>query len=548
MSSCGIRVESQNSRKQTFQYNNGVISKLPAFLQYFLAALPVLFLLWLMIGPRWGAHKAGPLSWLVCAIIAWLAFGLNLDVLWVSQARGLLLALYVLAVLWPALLLYNIVNRSGGIRALAGGLEGVIADRGLLLVVVAWAFSSLLEGLAGFGLPVAVVSPLLVALGVDPVLSVAAVAVGHAWSVTFGDMGVIFQTLAGVVKMEPAVLAPTAAGMLGAACLACGLAAARLLGQGKQWPRVIILALLMAGVQYGLAVSGLAPLGALGAGLSGILGAIQLARRPRMHELGTQKLREVPLPGEKRMFTPALGGALGSYGGLAVLMTAIAWPGPLRSLLYPVLWQAKFPAVQTLAGFIIPAGTGQAFRPLVHPGTALFLAALVTYAVFRFRRFGGRCLCVPGDLKLAAKATWHSAAPASVGIITTVGLSTMMEHTGMTQTLAQGLAALMGAAFPLVSPLVGILGAFATGSNNNSNVLFAPLQKSIAGLLSVNVLVLLAAQTAGGALGSMIAPAKLTVGCSTVGLKGREGDVLRHTLLYALGISLLLGGLALLFA
>jgi lactate permease len=106
----------------------------------------------------------------------------------------------------------------------------------------------------------------------------------------------------------------------------------------------------------------------------------------------------------------------------------------------------------------------------------------------------------------------------------------------------------MGAGFPLVSPLVGILGAFATGSNNNSNVLFAPLQKSIAALLAIDPRLLLAAQTAGGALGSMIAPAKIAVGCSTVGLKGCEGDVLRRTLFYGLGIGLLLGGLALVFA
>ncbi len=117
----------------------------------------------------------------------------------------------------------------------------------------------------------------------------------------------------------------------------------------------------------------------------------------------------------------------------------------------------------------------------------------------------------------------------------------------MTQLLAQSLASLMGAAFPLVSPLVGILGAFATGSNNNSNILFAPLQNSIAALLALDPRLLLATQTAGGALGSMIAPAKLTVGCSTVGLKGREGDVLRRTLIYGLGIGVLLGGLALLF-
>jgi lactate permease len=99
----------------------------------------------------------------------------------------------------------------------------------------------------------------------------------------------------------------------------------------------------------------------------------------------------------------------------------------------------------------------------------------------------------------------------------------------------------MGQAFPLASPLVGILGAFATGSNTNSNVLFGPMQKSIAGLLGVAPAVLLAAQTAGGSLGSMIAPAKLIVGCSTVGLAGRDGEVLRITLPYGALIGLALG-------
>jgi lactate permease len=511
-----------------------VIPGIPIAIKYFLAALPILTLLGLMIGPRWGAHKAGPASLLSGILVAVLAFGLTLDVLWVSQARGLLLSLYVLAVLWPALLLYNIVDRSGGIRAIAGGLQQTISDRGLLLVLLAWAFSAFLEGLAGFGLPVAVVSPMLVALGVEPVLAVATVAVGHAWSVTFGDMGVIFGTLTGVVKMDPAFLAPAAALGLGAACLLCGIAAARVLGQVRLWLLVVGLGGLMAAVQYGLAVSGLYPIAAMLAGLAGMLGGILVARL---------KDRMVKPQAAKPAISPALTGALASYGGLALVMTVVAWPGPLRSLLFPTLWQPRFPGVATLSGFITPAGTGQAFRPFVHPGMWIFLAALFTYAAYR-----RVALCAPGDMRASLRATWRSAAPASLGIIATVGLSTLMEHTGMTQLLAEGLAALMGAAFPLVSPLVGMLGAFATGSNNNSNVLFAPLQNNIAGLLKIDARLLLAAQTAGGALGSMIAPAKITVGCSTVGMQGREGDVLRRTLPYGLGIGLLLGALALIFA
>ena len=97
-------------------------------------------------------------------------------------------------------------------------------------------------------------------------------------------------------------------------------------------------------------------------------------------------------------------------------------------------------------------------------------------------------------------------------------------------------------AFPLFSPLI-VLGA--TGSNNNSNVLFAGLQEHIAVLLSIAPGLLVAAQTTGGALGSMIAPAKIIVGCSTVGLRGQDGDVLRITLPYGLAIGALIGALTL---
>ena len=523
---------------------NSIVSVLG---HYFLAAFPILALLGMMVWLRWGAQLAGPASWLVGIAVAFLAFGLNLDTWWVSQARGILLALYVLAVMWPALLLYNLVDRTGGIRALAEGLRSLIHDRGLLLITVAWAFSGMLEGLAGFGLPVAVVSPMLVALGVEPVLAVAAVAIGHSWSVTFGDMGVIFQTLITVSKMEAQELAPASGLMLGAAVLLCGLASARLLvGKSGWWKlaaQVIALGLLMAVVQYALVVGGLSPLGALGAGLSGILGAIAITR-----------LSHPPSPSSSSSPSPTRGGkglgakgpligALAAYGGLAVLLTIIAWPGPLRSALFPMAWSLNFPEVVTQAGFVTPAGPGQVFRPLVHPGSVILLAAILSYFFFRSAR-----LCAAGDLAAAARATWRSAAPASLGILSTVCLSTLMEHSGMTQLLAQGAAALLGSAFPLVSPLVGILGAFATGSNNNSNVLFAPLQKSVADLLQMDPRLLLGAQTAGGSLGSMLAPAKITVGCSTVGLKGREGDVLRHTLLVGLLLGLLLGALALLLS
>jgi lactate permease len=60
-------------------------------------------------------------------------------------------------------------------------------------------------------------------------------------------------------------------------------------------------------------------------------------------------------------------------------------------------------------------------------------------------------------------------------------------------------------------------------------------------LIGINALVVLGAQTTGGALGSMLAPAKIIVGCSTAGLAGREGEVMRKTLSYGLLIAAFTG-------
>ena len=239
--------------------------------RYLAAALPILAVLALMVGWGWGGQKAGPAGWLIGLAVGWAAFGLTFEVWWVSQLKGLLLPAFVLAVLWPALYLYHIVEGANGIRALATALEALIRERGLLLIVVAWAFSGMLEGLAGFGLPVAIVAPMLVGLGVPPVAAVAAVAVGHAWSVTFGDMGVIFQTLTGLVDVDGDGWRRRRPPCWAWRAWRPGWRQ-RILGQGRRWPAVLLVAVTMSAAQYGW--RGRAdPLAAFGAGLAGICAA-----------------------------------------------------------------------------------------------------------------------------------------------------------------------------------------------------------------------------------------------------------------------------------
>jgi len=90
----------------------------------------------------------------------------------------------------------------------------------------------------------------------------------------------------------------------------------------------------------------------------------------------------------------------------------------------------------------------------------------------------------------------------------------------------------MGSLFPLAAPWIGALGAFMTGSNTNSNVVFGALQLRTANLLGLPAAVILAAQTAGAGLASVMAPTKVVVGASTAGMAGREGDVMRKLVVY----------------
>jgi lactate permease len=116
-----------------------------------------------------------------------------------------------------------------------------------------------------------------------------------------------------------------------------------------------------------------------------------------------------------------------------------------------------------------------------------------------------------------------------------VGVASIMLHSGMTTLLAEGLSVSFGEkVYPAIAPFIGALGAFITGSNTNSNVLFGALQQNSAALLNLSAPLILAAQTAGGSLGSVLAPAKVIVGCSTVGLSGEEGRVMRKLLGYGL--------------
>jgi lactate permease len=232
---------------------------------------------------------------------------------------------------------------------------------------------------------------------------------------------------------------------------------------------------------------------------------------------------------------------------------------PLGQALLPyavlviIVLVAQIPVVDDFLGQVAP---GRQFLELVTPQGNILPAkrlsvnvfgqagALLTYAsiaAYLWFRWKGRY--APDTARRILQGAAKRMVRSGLATAAMVGMAVTMEHAGMTHLLADGIARVAGGAFPLVSPFIGVLGAFMTGSNTNSNAVFANLQEAVATMIGVSPLIILAAQTTGGAIGSAFAPAKIVVGCSTVDAEEAPAlkAVMRYGLIIVTGIAVATG-------
>ena len=141
-------------------------------LHWAVAVAPIAVLLVLLAVRGWAAPKAAPIGLAIGAVAAVTVFRTPLGDLATSVGVGLWDALFVLLVVWPAMLLYHVSSASGALDALRDGILRFSRNQLFLVMAFGWVFASFLQGVAGFGVPVAVVAPLLVTLGVKPVAAV----------------------------------------------------------------------------------------------------------------------------------------------------------------------------------------------------------------------------------------------------------------------------------------------------------------------------------------------------------------------------------------
>jgi lactate permease len=519
---------------------------------WLVAFLPLAAILVLLVGLRWKAATAAPVGYLLAVVAAFLVFRTPARIVALQTVKGIWDAAFILYVIVPALFLYEVSDEAGAFDTLRIGIESYTPNNLLHILAFGWVFASFLQSITGFGAPIAVTAPLLVAVGVRPLWAVVIPLIGHAWANTFGTLAVAWEGLVLVTEMEsPAVAARIAAVMLLLANLAAGFIIAWLYGRGKG-VREALPAILIVGAIHGVGQLILAPLlptvaafipatVAVGVTLwlartSWYSGPSEVAESQVM-EPGEQEEQGRAAEEREEMHMP-LWLAFVPYISLVVLIVVVLLIPPVRSALETFQIGLPFPRLETGYGVVTEADESySAFSPLTHPGTFLLASGVIAYIMLRI--WGGLSR---DRLDEILEDTIRASIPSAMALLALVPLATVMSGSGQVRELALGIAAVAtGPVYALLAPVVGALGAFMTSSNLSSNILFGALQQQTATALNLSAAVVLAAQTVGAAVTNSIAPGNVLLGTGSVGLPGHTGDVIRKTIIYT-AISVALAG------
>jgi len=211
-----------------------------------------------------------------------------------------------------------------------------------------------------------------------------------------------------------------------------------------------------------------------------------------------------------------------------VVLFAVATFGPVKTWLDAHSgWKFAWPGLDVVNGDGEPLSSATfTFNLLNSGGTILLLAGLITAALYGIGVLRG--VRAYGDTVRQFRWT-------IVTVMAVLALAYVMNMSGQTVTLGLFLAQ-TGAAFALLSPIVGWLGVAVTGSDTSSNSLFGLLQLTAAQKTGMSPYLLAAANTTGGVLGKMISPQSLAIAAAVVGLEGREGELFRRVVGWGLGL------------
>ncbi|MFC0179230.1 L-lactate permease [Thorsellia kenyensis] len=549
------------------------------------AALPIMVLLYLLIIKKWAVVDAAILGVSITSITAFFIFKAPLTTMSYEITKGVWNSLSIIAVILPAIFLYELSLRTRAYDSIQAALTRLIPDKYIQVLAIGWCFASFLQGPSGFGVPIAVTAPILIGIGIKPFYAVLIPLVGHAWAGTYGTLALGWQAL-----VQQTFLANDANAYLEAAswttvftglmAVLAGFVISYFYGGFKAiyhgLPAILLLGAIISIGQYLTsqhfsALSAVLPTTlALGAvfliaklpryqtkqitsfiHLESVSGkelhasnekndsniAPEVSNLPSKENRPDNRLSEQKKVGMDKTLPLTFIQALLPYLVLVIISVIVLLIPSVKDFLTQYKMSFAFPETQTAYGHINTANAnyGQ-ISWLTHSGFFLLLSALLTTLYYAHKRVLSLSQ-IPSMLLI----TLDKSVPPALSIMLLLVMSKLMTGSNQIGVLAAGTASVTGAYYAFFAPVVGTIGTFMSSSNVSSNILLAQFQSSMANITGQNPAIFLAAQTSGGALGTMISPSNLLLGVTTAGIVGAEGSIIKK-LLPIIGLLLLIVG------
>ena len=533
------------------------------------AALPLITLFVLLGGFRITAWISGLVSLGVAILVAILVYdvpvGQSLNMGLEGAAFGLFPIMWIVI---NAVWIYNMTVKTGHFAVLRRSFARISDDQRIQSVIIAFSFGALIEGLAGFGTPVAITTVMLLAIGFSPLKAAALSLIGNTAPVAFGSIATPIVTLAAQTELPFEDLGAMVGRQTPFLALIVPLILVGVVdgarGVRQTWPAAMV-----AGISF--AIAQFVCSNYISVELTDLVAAL-------ISTFALVAFLRVWSPSEPLLAEDLPGGARPAIAGAATDDAALERSVRLRDQKH----DTQREKLEAYAPYIIIVAVF-AIAKLVDPGRAVPVRDLRRDRL-RHRREDAERLRVAGPrrrdarrasrrrprrssspsgtprapsccsaglltiaalkipLKTALRAYGETLDQLKLAIITVMavlGLAYVMNLTGMTTTLGRWVAG-SGGLFAFLSPIIGWLGVAITGSDTSSNALFGALQVEAAKEAGLSDVLLASANSSGGVLGKMISPQNLAIAAAAVGMAGKEGDIFRRVLFWSIAMTLVM--------
>lgn len=501
-------------------FNNIAISAL-------VSVIPILFIFWALIIKKMKGYQASLIALFIALLIAIIVYKMPIKLALLSSVHGALYGLFPICwIVITAMYLFNITVKSGQLEIIKYFMASIASDRRLQALLIAFSFGSFLEGMAGFGAPVAITAAMLVGLGFNPLYAAGICLIANTAPVAFGSIGIPITVASQVSGIPEMAISQMVGRTLPFLSLILPFYLVILISGYKKSVEVLP-AILVSGLSFALlqwfSSNYLSPM--LPDVLAGIGSIICLATflkfwKPKR----IWRFSNEPAMVIDKDVTYSTGQIIKAFSPFIILtVMVIAWGlQPVKyTLNYIGSTQFEIPGLHNVITLNDGKFLPQIFKLnyLSAAGTAILISAVISLPLIGVRYKDG--------LKIFFSTLYKLKFPIMT-VAAVLGFAYILNNSGISNTMAKALAN-TGSLFPFFAPILGWLGVFITGSDTSANALFGKLQYATAASIGVDPVVTVGANVSGGVVGKMISPQSIAIAAAACNLVGRESELFRFT-------------------